>query len=285
MKNTIKIFLAIQVLFLISCSDDPLKFEIDPKIKYTDIQWDEREYKIHKCPVVNRTGYGMDLFRNVVVTKYDTAYIGDINGDGVEDYELTPIETALENPNDSVDVLYMTTETEQIFNWDIKFYNEYAVTYISWSDSWNTLANSSIFMHPETKACIVGQGVAAYESFTEADIDYYIEADSLKPDKSFPGDWEDCREPTTNRYKINEIEARWIDDLVIGIHIHPGHSPYQPMGPCDNPDQVNTQPVWLIKTREGAYVKFQCPLFKGSGEDMQKCTVKWKTLREPEERS
>ncbi|TAJ05754.1 hypothetical protein DMA11_23230 [Marinilabiliaceae bacterium JC017] len=282
MKIAVKILSIAIVTLVASCSDDPLVKDIDPAIKYTDIQWDEREYKIHKCPVVNRTGYGMDLFRNLVVTKYDTTYIGDINGDGTEDYELTPVETALKNPNDTVDVLYMTAETETTYNWDIKFYNEYAVTYIEWSYSWNTLANSSIFMHPKTEACIVGQGVTAYENFTEADINQYIEAGSFSSDKSFPGDWEECREPTTGRYKINDIEARWVDDLIIGIHIHPGHTPYQPSGPCDNPDQVNTQPVWLIKTREGAYVKFQCPLFKGSGEDMQKCTVKWKTLREPE---
>jgi hypothetical protein len=285
MKILTRLTLVIIVAMAFSCSDDPLKEEIDPAIKYSDIQWDEREYKIHKCPVVNRTGYGMDLFRNVVVTKYDTTYIDDINGDDVQDYELTPVETELENPNDTVDVLYMTSENEDLFNWDVKFYNEYAVTYIEWSYSWNTLANSSIFMHPETEACIVGQGITAYENFTEADIDPFLALypDTLSPDKAFEGDWEDCREPTTGRYKIKEIEARWINDLVIGIHIHPGHSPYQPTGPCDNPDQENTQPVWLIKTREGAYVKFQCPLFKGSGEDMQKCTIKWKTLREPED--
>ena len=68
MKIAIKIFFAIQVIFTISCSDDMLN---DPEVIYTDIQWDEREYKIHKCPVVNRTGCGMDLFREVYVTEYD----------------------------------------------------------------------------------------------------------------------------------------------------------------------------------------------------------------------
>ena len=264
-----------------SCSDDILN---NPEVTYDDIQWDEREYKLHKCPVVNRTGYGMDLFRSVIVTKYDTTYVGDKNSDGVEDYILTPKETALENPDDSVDVLYMTAENHDLFNWDIKFYNEYAVKYIEWSGSWNTLANSAIFMHPNTKACIVGQGVEAYENFSEKDIDPFLALypDTLQPDKSFQGDWEKYREPSTNRYILSDIEELWLKDLVIGIHIHPGHSPaYQPEGPCDNPDQVNTQPVWLIQTREGAFVKFQCPLFKGSGEDMQKCTLKWKTLREP----
>ena len=244
-----------QILFLMtillsaSCSEDVFENEI----VYPESIWDVRSYKIERHPTVNRNGFGMDL---------------------------------LTLGADSLDSQYLTEETIKTFPFDLLFYNDFSYTQ-SFTGDWNGSGNPVIFMNTGVKAAIVGYGVGRFDSFTAAEIANFT--DSLKVDPVLDLEStkhrhsEKCTMNSDGTYsheegfQVQSLVRVEYAKLIIGNKFRPNLGGEFECN-TDDPEQINMQPVFLVKTREGAFSLFMVTLFKGTGADTQKSSVLWKLV-------
>lgn len=243
------VLLLLLTLFSGGCSEDIFNEEIT----YPESIWDTRVYKIERHPTVNRNGYGMDLF-----------HFG----------------------NDSVDSEYLTEETLGSFPFDLLFYNDLSYSQ-SFTGDWIGAGNPVIFMNTGVSAAIVGYGISRFESFTNVEKDLFN--DSLKCDpvvdlqSTKHRHDESCMINADGSYnheegfQIQSLIKEEYSKLIIGNKFRPNNGGVFECN-ADDPEQINLQPVFLVKTREGAYSLFMVTLFKGTGPDSQKSTVTWKLI-------
>ena len=237
------------LFFIYSCSEDIFTEDIS----YPESIWDVREYKIERHPTVNRNGFGMDLFHP---------------------------------ENDSVDVNYLTEETLSTFDFDLLFYNDSSYTQ-SFTGDWNGTGNPVIFMNEGVMAAMIGTGIERFGSFIESEIETF--KDSLKTDPVLDLQStkhrhdENCIKNDLGEYtheegfQIQSLIRKEYAKLIIGNKFRPNIGG---IFECesDNPEQINMQPVFLVKTKEDAYALFMVTLFKGTGADSQKSCVTWRLV-------
>jgi hypothetical protein len=169
------------------------------------------------------------------------------------------------------DTLYLKSKTDA-FPYDLLFYNSYAYTQTSTGD-WTGSGNPVIFLASGAQALMVGQGVAVFNSFTYDSItptrvsqlasDPAIDTVSTKNSKGF---------------QVESLIRAQYAKLIIGNKFRPNVGGVFSSA-ADDVNQINLQPVFLVKTREGYYAKFMVTLFKGTGVDIQKMTLTWQALK------
>ena len=125
----------------------------------------------------------------------------------------------------------------------------------------------AILLDENASAVEVGTGVDFFESFQEITEDMI---DGLTADAEVHFD--SCR--TDGKFDRELIMAAY-DECVIGNKFR-GRILDAPA----DADEEDLQPVFLIETTEGGYVKFMVLRFKGSGADKQKTIVQWQVMAE-----
>ena len=169
------------------------------------------------------------------------------------------------------DTSYLKSSSDG-FAYDLLFYNDYAYTQTSTGD-WTASGNPVIFMASGVQAVMIGQGISvfnsfSYDSITSARInqlasDPVIDTISTKNPQGF---------------QVESLIRAAYEKLIIGIKFRPSIGGIFTCN-TDDANQINLQPVFLIKTREGLYTKFMVTIFKGTGVDAQRSTLLWQTLK------
>ena len=251
MKKLIVLFLLSfwMITALHSCSEDLFSEEV----VYPETVWETREFKVERHPTVNRNGYGMDL---------------------------------LLSGSDTIDAAYLTDSTVYTFPFDLLCDNDFAYAQ-SFTGDWNGTGNPVIFMHPDAKAAVVGYGINRFNEFLASELNVY--RDSLMADpvldlestKHFHNG--SCTQKADGTYsheegfQVQNLIREEYAKLVIGNKFRPNVGGEFECN-ADDPEQINMQPVFLVKTREGAFSLFMVTLFKGTGSDTQKSTVTWRLV-------
>jgi hypothetical protein len=256
-----------------SCQQD----EDEPKVVYgTDI-YELKSYKIPRMPTVMRGGWGMDIY-HLGNSSHDSTY-----------FDVAQLPAY--HPNNPVATGAVVTKpdaetNENVkFEYDLLFYNEMGYSLTNTGD-YTSKGNPVIFMYTDaahagnsTQATIVGYGVAFFNTFTYADITKAI-TDNLKADPLVA-----LASYRTELHTATVDGAVTLEDdiypfyatLTIGNKFRPAYADWLPAG--NNPDEIDKQAVFLIKTREGLYAKFMVTDFQGTGADTQMLTLQWQALK------
>ena len=252
MKKTLRYLLTgLSLTFLVSSCSEDLTVK-GPE--YTDDIWETRVYKAERHPTVIRNGFGMDM-----------------RHEGGSDH----------------DVLYMTEETALEFPYDIMFSSDQAYSKNN-AGEWTGSGNPVIFMAPDVRATIVGNGIDAFESFNSTDIETYLADLKSDPEidiESVKHHHDDsCITDADGNYAHEEgfsiqslIRAEY-KKLIIGNKFRPNVGGVFECA-ANDPEQINLQPVFLIETKEKAYSVFMMTIFQGTGEDAQKATMTWRLIK------
>ena len=269
----LKCFILIAIFF--SCQQE----EDEPKVTYSEDIYSLKEYKVERHPPVVRNGFGMDIYHEGN-SGLDSMYL-------LSDYlpswhPNTPYLTGYtikrynEESGDYVD-----------FKYDLLFYNEFAYSQ-NYAGDYNGTGYPVIFMYtnPEnesdcTRAAMVGIGIEFFESFTADSItserigalstDPLINLLSLRTELHT----ETVEGSIMLRDSVDDLYA----SLTIGNKFRPSIGDVITGIDADDETQINYQPVFLIRTREGLYAKFMVTRFKGVGADTQKLTLQWQALK------
>jgi hypothetical protein len=240
------------ILSFLSCQqDDGLSAK---RIVYSDDIYELKEYKVERHPPVLRNGFGMDMYHE---------------GDA------------------SADTMYFASSFSlDTFKYDLRFFNEFTYSKNALGDYAGT-GYPVIFMYTDTlddansaKACMIGQGVDLFESFSYSDIndykdklvsDPYIYLDRLRTELH--------TETVDGTVMLRNSVKTLYNSLAIGNKFRPNIGGVFEMSSASDETQIDLQPVFLIQTREGLYSKFMVTRFKGTGEDTKKLTLQWRDLR------
>lgn len=225
----------------------------DSSTTYGSSTYDLKTYKVERHPTLVRNGFGIDIYHQ-----------GDI----------------------TLDTLYLKSDTSS-FKYDLLFWNEMAYTQLT-SGDYSASGYPVIFMYTDptndansTKALMVGQGITYFNSFT---------ADSITPTRiaNMKADpvidlskyRTEVHTSTVNGSILLESTASALyATLTIGNKFRPNIGGIFNMVDVSDESQINYQPVFLIKTREGLYAKFMVTRFKGVGVDIQKLTLQWQAIK------
>lgn len=263
-------------LFIVfsSCQQE----ELTVKSLYSNDLYQLKEYKVERHPTVARNGYGLDFYHEGS-SLLDTMYLSDRLPSWHPNYPYAG----------GAILKKLSTETGDsvAFNYDLLFYNEFAYAQ-NYAGDYNGSGYPVLFMYtdPEneansTKAVRVGQGVTFFNSFT-ADSITSIRIAALKAD------------PLINLAEYRtELHTSTVDgmitlqstispiyqQLVIGNKFRPNIGGVFVLADVSDEAQLELQPVFLIKTREGLYAKFMVTRFKGVGVDTQKLTLQWQAIK------
>ncbi len=165
------------------------------------------------------------------------------------------------------DTTYLSDTTHPDFVSDAIFFN-LMVYFTDDKGDVQSEGSPAILLGSGVKAWEAGAGVDFFDSFetiTESMIDH------LKSD--VPVVLEACKNDS-GFYDRTLIMAAW-DGCVIGNKFR-GRVLEAPEGS----EEQDVQPVFLIQTTEGGYVKFMVKQFKGNGADKQKTIVQWQIMQE-----
>lgn len=283
MKNIIstrilsKILWCIVLSGLIACQQEdsiPQEALNSNVIEYSDDIYTLKQYKAERHPPVCRNGMGMDIY-HFGNSSCDTLYF---------DYESLPAW----HPNNLTSTGVSTIRCDSVeFQYDLLFYNEFAYTLLSTGD-YSPIGFPAIFLYTDptddsksSKAVMVGQGINCFNAFT---------ADSVTAERiaGLSGDalvnlanYRTEVHTATIDGKImlyDEIGA-YYHTLTIGNKFRPNIGGIFDMDDVSDVAQINYQPVFLIRTREGLYAKFMVTRFKGVGQDVQKMSLQWQALK------
>jgi len=276
MKLFIRITAPICFILLVACQQQDMVTE--KKTTYSDSIYDLKTYLVERHPTVVRNGFGLDIFHEGNAS-LDTLYLSN--------EKLPPYHP--NNPVGTGAILkrYNKAAGDSVaFQYDLLFYNEFAYNLLSTGD-YSATGYPVIFMYTDptnesnsTKATMIGQGINCFHAFTTDSIAKY--KSGLKSDPLI--DLASYRTPVNTATVSGSILLEptvdpLISKLVIGYKFRPKTGGIFNMPDASDVAQINYQPVFLIKTREGLYAKFMVTRFKGVGVDTQKLTLQWQALK------
>jgi hypothetical protein len=271
-------FLGICCFSLFSCQQEEI--DTEKKIVYSDSIYSLKEYKVERHPPVCRNGFGMDIYHEGN-SSFDSIYFS---------YEKLPPY----HPNNPVSSGYVinryNAETGDSISmeYDLLFYNEFAYTLLTTGDYGST-GYPVIFMYTDptddkksTKASMVGQGIDYFNAFTADSITKYksgLKSDSLINLAAYRTEVHTASIDGT--ILLRDVIEPFYAGLVIGNKFRPNIGSVFDLTDVSDEAQIDLQPVFLIRTREGLYAKFMVTRFKGVGVDTQKLTLQWQALKTP----
>jgi hypothetical protein len=250
MLSKTTLFGAIAALFLISCQQ---QIPENTTLTYNDSIYSLKQYKVERHPTVIRNGFGMDIYHDM---------------------------------NESNDTCYLKS-ANSTFAYDLLFYNEMAYFPLSTGD-YSSSGCPVIFMYSDTvntsnsvKAAMVGQGLHCFNTFTKDSITPAI-ISKLKSDPyiNLSKYRTIIRTTTVNGSILLQTTADSLySKLTIGSKFRPNVGGVFSIDDVSDEAQIDLQPVFLIKTREGLYAKFMVTRFKGVGNDTQKLSLQWQAIK------
>ncbi len=166
----------------------------------------------------------------------------------------------------SLDYAYME-ETDD-FPYDIKFYTVKAYYYDE-NDDLKNEGCPAMLLSSETQGCNIGEGLDFFTSLTtvtEDMIDQLVYEDQI--------DYSDFKNETTGFYEREDLFAA-LDKCVIGRDFRSNV-----LEVPDGMTEEEVQPVYLIKTSEGSYVKFMVRTFKPAKPNEKQTLVHWQVINE-----
>lgn len=277
---------ALQALFemllftVIMCSVTSCQQEdLTEPVTYSDDIYELKSYNVERHPTVVRNGFGMDIFHQGN-SGLDSMYLSD--------------DLPAYHPNNCADTgatLYCLYEGENYeFKYDLLFYNEFAYSQNAAGD-YNGTGFPVIFMYTDptndnnsTKAIMVGQGIDCFNAFTYDSSYSYVSSLTADPQICM-ADYRTYLNTETVQGTItlrDSVEPLY-ETLTIGNKFRPNIGGVFTLEDVSDEAQVDLQPVFLIKTREGLYAKFMVTRFKGVGTNTQKLTLQWQALKADEE--
>jgi len=224
-----------------------------PVVTYNDSIYSLKQYKVERDPKVVRNGFGMDIYHDIHLTK-DTCYLKSANS---------------------------------TFAYDLLFYNEMAYFPLSTGDYSSSgcpvifLYTDSVNVANSVKAAMVGQGVTYFNAFTKDSITN-IQISKLKSDPyiNLSKYRTTIHTATVNGSILLQTTADSLySKLIIGERFRPNIGGIFNIADASDEAQINSQPVFLVKTREGLYAKFMVTRFKGVGNDTQKLSLQWEAIK------
>ncbi len=166
----------------------------------------------------------------------------------------------------SLDFAYLN-ETDD-FPLDLNFYIVKAYYYADNGDL-KSEGCPAILLSSETKACQIGEGVACFDSLTE------ISGQMLSQLHGEPEiNYDELIDETTGFYDRASLYSA-LDSCVVGQRFR-GSILEVPEGRTEK----EVQPVYLIETEEGAYVKFMVVEFKPLKPNDKQTLVRWQVISE-----
>ncbi|MFT3739331.1 MAG: hypothetical protein QM786_11280 [Breznakibacter sp.] len=274
LRSGIFVVIAGLILTLWACQQDNGD---KPATVYSDDIYALKEYKVERHPPVVRNGFGMDIY-HVGNSGHDSMYMST----RLPSYHPNaPYETGIvlkkysEELADSVN-----------FEYDLLFFNEFAYSQ-NYAGDYNGTGYPVIFMytHPtddskSAKAAMIGFGIDSFNGFT---------ADSITPVRlalltadpliDLPSLRTELNTSTVNgTVMLTASVADIYPALSIGNKFRPNVGGVFTVPDVDDEGQINYQPVFLVRTREGFYAKFMVTRFKGTGADTQKLTLIWQAI-------
>jgi len=238
------------VAFLYSCQQEINENQV---VTYNDSIFSLKQYKVERDPKVVRNGFGMDIYHDISLTK-DTCYF----------------KSAI-----------------SAFSYDLLFYNEMAYFPLSTGDYSNS-GCPVIFMYSDSvnnansvKAAMVGQGITYFNAFTKDSVTT-TQIAKLKSDPfiNLSKFRTTIHTATVNGSILLQTTADSLySKLIIGEKFRPNIGGVFNIADASDEVQIDLQPVFLIKTREGLYAKFMVTRFKGVGNDTQKLSLQWQAIK------
>jgi len=238
------------LIFLFSCQQE---IPETPWVTYNDSIYCLKQYKVERDPKVVRNGFGMDIYHDIAQTK-DTCYLKSANS---------------------------------AFAYDLLFYNEMAYFPLSTGD-YSSSGCPVFFMYIDTvnsansvKAAMVGQGINYFNAFTKDSITY-SKVSKLKSDPfiNLSKYRTTIHSANINGSVLLQTTADSLyGNLTIGVKFHPNTGGIFNIDDASDEVQIDLQPVFLVKTREGLYAKFMVTRFKGVGNDTQKLSLQWEAIK------
>ena len=238
------------ILFLVSCQQETTT---TPVVTYNDSIYSLKQYMVQRDPTVVRNGFGMDIYHE---------------------------------GNSSLDTLYLKS-ANSTFTYDLLFYNELAYTPLSTGD-YSGSGYPVIFMYTDTlnttksvTAALVGQGITYFNSFTKDSITA-TQIAKLKSDPyiNLAKYRTEIHTATINGSILLQTTVTSLyNSLIIGQKFRPNIGGVFNITDVSAEVQIDLQPVFLIKTREGLYAKFMVTRFKGVGSDAQKLSLQWQAIK------
>ncbi len=163
------------------------------------------------------------------------------------------------------DTTYFGDSTPEAFVADAVFYN-LMVYFEDEKGDTQSEGSPAILLAEEARAMLAGTGIDYFNSFTEITS---AMLDSLASDITI--DFNSCVNDS-GFYDKSLIMAAY-DGCVIGNKFRT-----RIISIPEDQNEEDLQPVFLVQTVEGSFVKFMVTQFKGSGENKQKTTVMWQLL-------
>ncbi|MFO7369600.1 MAG: hypothetical protein R6X09_04945 [Bacteroidales bacterium] len=173
-------------------------------------------------------------------------------------HECTLTETDL-------DLLYLSPDTTNPY--DIKLYTVKAYFTDENGDT-QSEGCPAMLLGTGVSACKVGAGIAFFDSLTLVSADMLVQL-TTEPEV----DYEACKNSSGNY--VRELLYAAIDQCVIGRSFRTRVLDI----PGDMTEQ-EVQPVFLVKTAEGGYVKFMVKQFQGDPPREKQLLVRWQVIRE-----
>ncbi len=246
----------------------------DAKIVYSDDIYTLKKYAVERHPTVCRNGCGIDIY-HIGNSEMDTMYF---------DYENLPAWHP-NNPTADGETIIRSDSVE--FQYDLLFYNEFLYNELSTGDYAPTgyvvifLYTNPIDDSKSTKAAMIGQGIDCFNAFN---------ADSLTADRLATLSGNALVDLSSHRIEVHTTSvdgtilpynetAAFYKTLVIGDKFHPNAGGIFDLADVSDESQINYQPVFLVRTREGLYAKFMVTRYKGVGQTTMQLTLQWQALK------
>ncbi len=163
-----------------------------------------------------------------------------------------------------LDYLYLSPDTTNAY--DILFYTVKAY-YTDDNGDTQSEGCPAMLLSDETMACKVGEGIDFFNAFT---VVTETMIDSLVSDPEV--DYEACK--VDGVYDRTLLFAA-IDQCVIGRSFRSNV-----LVVPDGKTEEEVQPVYLVQTTEGGYVKFMVRQFKGDTPNEKQTLVRWQVISE-----
>ena len=167
---------------------------------------------------------------------------------------------------DLPDTTYYGPNTPEDFKADAMFYN-LMVYFTDENGDTQSEGSPAILLEGTAMAALVGTGIDFFTEFSDVTPDMI---NNLASDAS--NDLSLCKN-SDGLYDRDLVLATY-EQCVIGNKFR-GRLIVIPEGGSEQ----DVQPVFLIKTSEGSYVKFMVKQFKGDGADKQKTIVQWQLIQ------
>ncbi|GAF04019.1 hypothetical protein [Saccharicrinis fermentans] len=163
-----------------------------------------------------------------------------------------------------LDYAYLTES--DTFSYDIKFYTVKAYSYSENGDL-QSEGTPAILLAPTTQACKIGEGISYFDS-----IRTISEAITGELVYESPIDYSLYKDSETGFYEQENLSAA-LDACIIGQSFR-SNILVVPEGKTEE----EVQAVYLIKTIEGAYVKFMVRRFKPDKPNEKQTLVRWQVI-------